>query len=150
MNFSDFFMFLVRISFANLVQLYHLSSSSESTNWKSSHRAQNIMFNLGSVRNIALKMKSAGVEPNHDSGINCRRLLGDWTFLELCKSLGSAYGMIHEQCNVSCSSKHGDDVNLLDFFESACSQVCTPEDLASLIDDVYTRFSLVCSPLPQN
>lgn len=150
MNFSDFFIFLVRISFANLVQLYYLSSSSESTNWKLSDGAQNIIFNLKSVRNIALKMKSAGVEANHDSGITCRRLLGDSTFLELCKSLDSAYGRIHEQCNVSCSSKHGDDVKLLEFFESSTSQVCTPKDLASLIDDVCTKFSLVFSPLPQN
>ncbi|XP_074350034.1 arginine-specific demethylase JMJ20 isoform X2 [Apium graveolens] len=147
MNFSDFLMFLVRISFANIVQLYHLSSSSESTNWKSSRRAQNIMLNLGSVRNIALKMKSAGVEVNHDSGINFRRLLGDSTFLELCQSLGSSYGRIHEQCNVSFSWKHGDDVKLLEFFESSTSQVCTPEDLASIIDDVCTKFSLACSPL---
>lgn len=148
MNFSDFFIFLVRISFANLVQLYRLSSSSESTNWKSSHRAQNIMFNLESVRNIALKMKSAGVEANHDSGINCRRLLVDSTFLELCKSLGRSYGMIHEQCNVSCSWEHGDDVKLLEFFESTSSQVCTPEDLSSVIEQVCTKFSLACSPLP--
>lgn len=147
MNFCDFFMFLVRITFANIVQLYHLSSSSESTNWKLSHIAQNIMFNLESGRNIALQMKSAGVEANYDLGINCKKLLGDSTFLELCQSLGSACGMIHEQCKVSYNLKVGDDMKLLEFFESASSQVCSPEVLASVIDDVCTKYSITGPPL---
>ncbi|WOG95341.1 hypothetical protein DCAR_0414656 [Daucus carota subsp. sativus] len=142
MNFCDFFIFLVRISFANLVQLLNLSSSSESTNWKSSYRAQNIMFNLESVRDIALKMKFAGVEANYDFGIGFRTLLDDFIFLELCKSLGSTYEMIHEQGKVSYNLEQGGDVKFLKFFESASSQTCSPEDLASLIDDVCAKISV--------
>lgn len=151
MNFCDFFIFMVRFTFANLVQLHHLVRSNESINLISSQRAQNIIFNLESVRNIALKMKSVGVEANHGFMIDFKKMLEDATSLELCKLLGRTYGMIHEQCKVSYDMKQckvsydmkqGGDSTLLDFFESAGSRVCTPEDLVSFINYACTKLSV--------
>lgn len=142
MNFCDFFIFMVRFTFANLVQLHHLARSNESINLISSQRAQNIIFNLESVRNIALKMKSVGVEANHGFMIDFKQMLEDATSLELCKLLGRTYGMIHEQCKVSYDMKQGGDLTLLDFFESAGSRVCTPEDLVSFINYACTKLSV--------
>lgn len=142
MNFYDFFIFLVRFTFANLVQLYHLTSSIVSVNFLvGSQRARNIAFNLEFVRDMALKMKSVGVEVIHGSTVDFTKMLKDATNLEFCSLLGRTYALIHDQCKVNYDMTQG-GLMLFDFFESAGSRICTPDDLVSFINFTFTKLSL--------
>lgn len=142
MNFYDFFIFMVRITCANLVQLHHLAKSNEPTDLISSQRAQNIIFNLKSIQTVALKMKTVGVEAYRGFMIDCRKMLEEATTLELCNLFERTYGMIHQQQKVSYNMKPGDDLTLFDFFKSAGGCVCTPEDLVNFINTTFGTLSL--------
>ncbi|KAA8540792.1 hypothetical protein F0562_024289 [Nyssa sinensis] len=141
MNFCDFFIFIMRFSFANLVQLYLLVRDCGTSIWSSSQRARHIASNLESAQKIALKMKTIGLTGNHGISIGFRKTLEDSTFLELCTVFGRTYQIVHEQCVLSFDVKEGlvDDLTDLDFIETPDSHVCTPEDLVSLIDYALTK-----------
>ncbi|XP_059657918.1 arginine-specific demethylase JMJ20 [Cornus florida] len=141
MNFCDFFIFIVRFSFANLVQLCLLVRDYESSICSSSPRARHVVFNLESARKIALKMKSTCLVGNHGISIDFMSSLEDPAFLELCRVLGRTYDMLHEQCGLSSDVTEAivDDLVDLGLIDSSGSHVCTPEDLVSLIDCALTK-----------
>ncbi|KAK2993204.1 hypothetical protein RJ640_005172 [Escallonia rubra] len=135
MNFYDFLVFVVRFSFSNIAQLYHLATTNLHMSWRSSQMARQIIFNLESSRDIALKMKSTGAADNQ-SAIDFKTTLEDSTFMELCLHFGRTYLMINEQCEVNLDRKQALEVDLLDLGlpETSSSYVCTPQDLVHFID----------------
>nr|GEV55461.1 JmjC domain-containing protein 4 [Tanacetum cinerariifolium] len=98
MNFYDFFNFMVRFSFANIVQLCHPARSSVFDEWCSSSKAQHLIFNLESAKDIALKMKNTCLSENHNISVDFRSVLEEPAFLELCLQLERTYAFIHDQC----------------------------------------------------
>ncbi|CAK9138584.1 unnamed protein product [Ilex paraguariensis] len=140
MNFCDFFVFMVHFSFANLVQFSHLAKNDKNFIWTSIQIARHVVFNLESLRNIALKMKSRSLVENWSNSIDFRKTLEDHTFMGLCQVLGRTYGMIHEQCEVSYDIKPAlvDDLDL-EFIETSGLHVYSPEDLVKFIDSAFTK-----------
>ncbi|KAG5536941.1 hypothetical protein RHGRI_024390 [Rhododendron griersonianum] len=146
MNFQDFFVFIVRFSFANLVLLYRLVRDNENFVGLSSQRARHIYFNLESARDAALKMNSIGLAQNGGIPIDFNRNLGDSAFLELCMALGRTYQLLHEPCNISEITKAlVDDLVEFEFVDPSASHISTPEDLVSLIDYAFTKLSSLSS-----
>ncbi|XP_058227408.1 arginine-specific demethylase JMJ20 isoform X3 [Rhododendron vialii] len=146
MNFQDFFVFIVRFSFANLVLLYCLVRDNENFVELSSQRARHIYFNLESARDAALKMNSTGLAQNGGIPIDFNRNLGDSAFIELCMALGRTYQLLHEPCNISEITKAlVDDLVEFEFVDPSVSHISTPEDLVSLIDYAFTKLSSLSS-----
>ncbi|KAL7222807.1 hypothetical protein ACSBR1_024497 [Camellia fascicularis] len=146
MNFHDFFIFIARFSFANLVLLYLLVREYENSIRSSSQRACHIVFNLKSARNIALKMKSIDLSGNSGISTNFKENIEDSTFRELCAVLGRTYRILPESCKLNdITEALSDDLMDIDLIESSASHVCTPEDLVILIDYAFTKFSYITS-----
>ncbi|KAK8521440.1 hypothetical protein V6N12_005344 [Hibiscus sabdariffa] len=142
MNFNDFFIFISRLSLANVVELYYLcdESSSESSIWHCSAIVKHFALNLASIRKIALKMKSEAVQGNFGI-INLWETLNDPKFIKLCAGLGRIYSVVHEEENWSCTVKKA----LMADFEKYGSQVCSPEDLVTFIDHAVSELSSNCN-----
>ncbi|KAE8709636.1 cell division cycle protein 48-like protein [Hibiscus syriacus] len=142
MNFNDFFIFISRFSLANAVELYYLhgESNSESSIWHCSATVKHFALNLASIRKIALKMKSEGVEGNLGI-INLWETLSDPKFLKLCTGLGRIYSAVPEEEDWSCTEKKV----LMADFEKYGFQVCSPEDLVTFIDDAVSKLSSNCN-----
>ncbi|KAK8569388.1 hypothetical protein V6N13_046447 [Hibiscus sabdariffa] len=142
MNFKDFFIFISRLSLANVVELYYLrgESSSESSIWHCSAIVKHFALNLASIRKIALKMKSEAVQGNFGI-INLWETLSDPKFIKLCAGLGRIYSVVHEEENWSCTVKKV----LMADFEKYGSQVCSPEDLVTFIDHAVSELSSNCN-----
>ncbi|KAK1433838.1 hypothetical protein QVD17_10756 [Tagetes erecta] len=146
MNFYDFFNFLVRFSFANIVQLCHLAKSCVSTKWHSSCTAQHIIFNLESAKDIASKMKFTCLSENHNISLDFRSVLEEPTFLELCYQLERTHAFIHDTHEPLGDKKKLLTHDLLDTGHGKLlnTVVCNPETLLILVDDTFQN--LVISP----
>ncbi|XP_057459751.1 arginine-specific demethylase JMJ20 isoform X2 [Actinidia eriantha] len=143
MNFEDFFIFIVRFSFANLVLLYLLERDYKNSNWSSSQRARHIAFNLESARHTVLKMNSIGLAGNGIS-VDFKENLEDPAFLELCTVLERTYQMLHEPCKLNdITETLVNDLVDFDLIESSASHVGTPDDLVRLIDYAFAKLSCI-------
>lgn len=146
MNFQDFFIFIVRFSFANLVLLYLLARDNDNLVGLLSQRARHIFFNLESARDTALKMNSTGLAQIGGISIDFNRNLGDSAFLELCMALGRTYQLLHEPCNISdITESLVDDLVEFDFVDPSASHISTPEDLVSFINCAFMKLSSLSS-----
>ncbi|XP_062116192.1 arginine-specific demethylase JMJ20 isoform X2 [Humulus lupulus] len=137
MNFYDFLIFLARICFANLVQIFYLRGDGEQSICNMSHMAQQLTSNLVSIRKIALKMNSIeGLTKNHASHLDFSETLNNPEFIKLCMVSEKAYGVIYNQQTSDCHSKGPlvDDIRDLNIIKGHTFEVSTPEDLAELID----------------
>ncbi|MFS7971729.1 putative transcription factor & chromatin remodeling &Metalloenzymes JmjC family [Helianthus anomalus] len=145
MNFYDFFNFMVRFSFANIVQLCRLAKSSMTAEWRSSCTAQNLIFNLESAKDISIKMKLTCLSENHNISLDFGSVLEEPAFLELCFQLERTYAFIHDKHEPTGDKKFLMD-ELLDMGlgKLLSTVVCSPENLATLIDDALQN--LVMSP----
>ncbi|XP_011046192.1 PREDICTED: jmjC domain-containing protein 4 isoform X2 [Populus euphratica] len=131
MNFSDFLIFLSRFFSANILQLYCQLREDGISVWSSSKMAKHLVFNLASIRRIALKLTSMDVVAgNHGFFLDLMEMLDDPNFLKLCIDVGRAYGKIHEQRNCSCDTKKAWMVEFLDY----SSHIRNPEDFVEFID----------------
>ncbi|KAJ6970552.1 arginine-specific demethylase JMJ20 isoform X2 [Populus alba] len=131
MNFSDFFIFLSRFFSANILQLYCQLREDGISVWSSSKMAKHLVFNLASIRRIALKLMGMGVVAgNHGFFLDLMEMLDDPNFLKLFIDVGRAYGKIHEQQNCSCDTKKAWMVEFLDY----SSHIRNPEDFVKFID----------------
>ncbi|XP_057952213.1 arginine-specific demethylase JMJ20 [Malania oleifera] len=154
MNFYDFFIFIVRFCFANLVLLCYLLRDHNPT-WSSSPMAQTLALNLVSIQKIALKMKfDQGLAANIDF-VDFRETLDNTDFVKLCTVLSKTYGMIHEQMiheqwEQSCDIKKilVDGLRAFDFMKTSSSEIRTPEDLVNFIDIALAE--LGCVSLGEN
>lgn len=137
MNFYDFFSFMVRFSFANIVQLCHLARSSVFGKCCSSHRSQHLIFNLESVKDIAIKMKGTSVSDNYNMSLDFKSIMEEPTFLELCSQLERTYNSVHDQhAPIGDTKKYlVDDLVDTDLGKIFSIVVCNPENLVNLIDD---------------
>lgn len=144
MNFYDFFIFIARFSFANLVQLYNLFRDHENLTWGSLPITRHLALNLESAWKIAAKMRSVeGTAGKH--GLDFRETLDDPNFLKLCTILGKTYTAIHKQCTYDTKNALVDDLRDLDFVKDSASQLCGPEDLLKFIDSAVTRLCSISS-----
>lgn len=93
--------------------------------------AKHLVFNLASIRRIALKLTSMDVVAgNHGFFLDLMETLDDPNFLKLFIDVGRAYGKIHEQQNCSCDTKKAWMVEFLDY----SSHIRNPEDFVKFID----------------
>ncbi|KAL4584910.1 hypothetical protein LXL04_009521 [Taraxacum kok-saghyz] len=141
MNFHDFFKFMVSISFANIIHLYHLAKNSDDLKWCSSDKAKHLIFNLECAKDIAIKMRSTCLCKNQNISLDFRSVLKDPKFLELCCQLERTYGFIHD----GCGSK---DILMEEFVDVGVCKlldivVCDAEDLVVLIDHILQDLRLL-------
>ncbi|GAA0162594.1 protein modifying enzyme [Lithospermum erythrorhizon] len=131
MNFYDFFIFLVRMAFANLVQLYVLSRNNINSEEK---RVQHLVFNFQSIRTVALKMKSASCEMNQYTTVDFSLLRKEQEFKQLCTSIWKTYDTLHDQGSENYNVNEvllGIDEN---FLSTSSWCINSPENLISLVD----------------
>ncbi|GJW53997.1 hypothetical protein Tco_0098082 [Tanacetum coccineum] len=138
---------MVRFSFANVVQLCHLARSSVFDEWCSSSKAQHLIFNLESAKDIAIKMKNTCLSENHNISVDFRSVLEEPAFLELCLQLEKTYAFIHDQCTLINDKEKISMGDLVDmgFCKFVSTVVCNPEDLVILVDDILQDLRI--SPL---
>ncbi|KAJ9568379.1 hypothetical protein OSB04_004345 [Centaurea solstitialis] len=136
MNFYDCFNFMVRFSFANIVQLCHLARSSQFAKWRSSCKAQHLIFNLKSTKDIAIKMKLTCLSENHNFSLDFRSILEEPTFLKLCIQLERTYDFIHDQHpQIDNTKKYSmDDLVDMGSLNLFSTVVRNPQNLVTLID----------------
>lgn len=150
MNFYDFFTFITCFTLANLALLCYLSGKYGNTPESSLTMTQHLVLNLGSVRKVALEMKSKhALDGNHDCFLDIMKISEDPRFSKLCAHLRRIFVTIHEQPYLSSEfDKSAVDylmgLNVLQTCSS--SRIYAPEDLIELIDnavgelgDNYTR-----------
>uniref|UniRef100_A0A6N2KD42 JmjC domain-containing protein n=1 Tax=Salix viminalis TaxID=40686 RepID=A0A6N2KD42_SALVM len=142
MNFSDFFIFLSRFFLANILQLCCQLREDGMSGWSSSKMAKHLVFNLASIRRIALKLTSMDfVAGNHGFFLDLMETLDDPNFLELCLDVGRIYGKIHEQQNCSFDTKKAWMVEFLDY----SSHIRNLEDFVKFIDYSVAKLSATFS-----
>ncbi|XP_024025319.1 jmjC domain-containing protein 4 isoform X1 [Morus notabilis] len=142
MNFYDFFIFLARICFANLVQVCHQLRDAENLVWSLPSKIRHLTLNLVSIQKVALKMKSMeGLTRNHVLHLDFRETLDDPEFFELCMAWEKTYGTIYNQqkCDYHLEKSLTCDIRDLDIIRTLASQVSTPEDLVIFIDNIITK-----------
>nr|XP_019068123.1 anti-PCD protein-like isoform X2 [Solanum lycopersicum] len=131
MNFYDFFIFIVRFAFANVVLLHTLAHVKNETSRKPSKALQHIYFNLESIRNVAVKMKPINTGVRQGVLLDLRKNLEDHSFIELCAAVRKTYELIHDQDETTPI--------LLQCTNSVRSQVQSSEDLVAFINDALTK-----------
>lgn len=138
MNFSDFFIFIARMSLANVFNLYSLARNSDLDlpKWGCPRISNHLAFNLASVRKISLLMKSEGVLAGNYGILDLRVTLEDLRFRQLCISLGRMYEINDEDRNVTHT--------LMIDIDKYGTQISTPEDLVRFLDYVIERFGISC------
>lgn len=99
MNLLDFFTFITRMTFANLVQLSNHHGGCEDNSPTSCPSAHHSILNLISIRRVALKMNSTCLVEYGGSSSNVQHILEDPAFLELCSALRRTYEKLHEGCH---------------------------------------------------
>lgn len=149
MNFRDFLVFMVRFAFANLFQLHHLARRDKDSRCWSSQISRHLVFNIQSIRNIALKMNSFGVCTEHGMLIHSKKFLEDDSFMELCTTLRETYGMIHGPCEISYDEKMALSSDLDAMFCNFCNPcIGSSKDLVWLIDFTFRKLGLARENLP--
>ncbi|KAG8378810.1 hypothetical protein BUALT_Bualt07G0023600 [Buddleja alternifolia] len=137
MDFSDFFIFIIRFALANLVLLYQLTNSQRNINWSSSQMAQLLLFNLKRIQSITVKMKSEDAWVNHRSEmISLRETVEDQSFVEFCDALGRTYSkMIYGNSETNFNLNQ----TLLEFkfLDLFGSRICNPDELVTFIASAF-------------
>ncbi|KAL3824869.1 hypothetical protein ACJIZ3_020898 [Penstemon smallii] len=137
MNFNDFFTFMVRFAFANLVLLYQLKSDKDNKNWSSSQMVELILFNLKSIECISTKMKNVAEWENRGIAISLGEIFEDLLFIEFCIALGRDYSLMLDDSetnfNLNRTLLEHIQFNLLEF---SGSHIVNPEELVTFVDGV--------------
>ncbi|KAF3642436.1 hypothetical protein T459_33420 [Capsicum annuum] len=137
MNFYDFFIFIVRFTFANVVLLHTLSHGKKETSQEPSESMQHIHFNLEAIRSIAVKMKPINAGDRRGVLHDLRKNLEDHSFIELCAAVGKTYALMHDQDEMTPALLQCTDSL---FTSLVRSQVQSSEDLVAFIDDALTIY----------
>ncbi|KAJ8449078.1 hypothetical protein Cgig2_004133 [Carnegiea gigantea] len=142
MNLLDFFTFITRMTFANLVQLCNHHGGCEDNSPTSCPSAHHSVLNLISIRRVALKMNSTCLVECRGSSSHVQHILEDPVFLELCSALRRRYEKLHEECH-----HENDDgkslVNVPERLNSADivgSTISNSENLISFINRILGNF----------
>ncbi|XP_031406956.1 2-oxoglutarate and iron-dependent oxygenase JMJD4 isoform X2 [Punica granatum] len=133
MNFNDFFTFITRFTFANLVLLDYLCKDNEDvTGMPSSPIVSHLISNLASLRKVALSMESTEGLSDNPGIVHLAEMSNDPKFLELCSALGKTYKIIHGSDPQSYGAWR-DNLGNSDLIK-ILSKVCTPRDLVNGMD----------------
>lgn len=144
MNFYDFFIFLARFSLANSVVLDILVRDAENIAGTGSTFPiiQQLVQNLSSIQQIALKMKSLECFSG-DQGfvLDLVETHKNPMFCKLCYSLIQICESIHNRQVLSLCSKTvaTQDSCTLIVIQNFCDAVSSPQDLVKYIDAVLTE-----------
>ncbi|TVU34050.1 hypothetical protein EJB05_15875 [Eragrostis curvula] len=158
MNFYDFFIFIVRFTLANAIELYHIRQLEDVA--IPAEIAHHFVFNLTSIRNVALKMINTDAfstgnllhisEDNCSAFSNIKQILEENSFRRLLTALSKAYEHIdsaqrtcpktrvsnQKGClSVSCLKS---DCSVVDEISTLSCEVRGPEDLVRLVDNILS------------
>ncbi|KAH0704815.1 jmjC domain-containing protein 4 isoform X1 [Solanum tuberosum] len=136
MNFYDFFIFIVRFAFANVVLLHTFAQVKNETSRKPSKALQHICFNLESIRSTAVKMKPINTGDRQGVLLDLRKNLEDHSFIELCVAVGKTYELIQDTDEMTPTLLQCTDLMCTSFVRS---QVQSSEHLVAFIDDALTK-----------
>lgn len=149
MNFYDFFIFITRYALANIIELYHVSSSSKI--------AIHLLHNLTSIQDVASKMTSQEAfstqnlrkisSENYDAFSDVAKAFGDNKFHELCEAVIKTYNSIDGEFDdgIMFERRKGitkgcfsinclkDNCDVAGVVKGLVSKICGPEDLIDLI-----------------
>ncbi|KAK4257042.1 hypothetical protein QN277_006686 [Acacia crassicarpa] len=140
MNFYDFFTLITCFTLANIALLCYLSGKYGSPPESSLTITQHVIFNLGSVRKVAMEMKSMhALEGNHHCFLDIFKTSEDTRFFELCTHLRKTYVTIHEQPYLSSEFEKSAVDYLMGLKACSSSRIHTPEDLTKLIDNAVSE-----------
>ena len=153
MNFYDFFSMIKRFALANSMQLSRLKYE-ENAFAKSSNKHERLVYNLLSIRAVALSMKSVdafakeNLKPNLVEN-HLAEILLEPEFIKLSMSLNQTYGMANvvleqnyqSKIETSCS-----DSGIVGFLHDYSEfNVRCPEDLVKLVDHTISDHSGICN-----
>ncbi|KAK9669476.1 hypothetical protein RND81_13G133100 [Saponaria officinalis] len=142
MNFHDFFTFITRMSFANLVQLSNIAQCSKIDSETTCPCVQHIVLNLSYVRKVALKMNSTILAEDGGMLLDIRKSLEDPAFLELYSAMSRTYKKLHEQCRHHSEDRKASKTSIHDLIDMVVSRVSNSKDLISLIDCILRQYDL--------
>ncbi|KAM0945820.1 putative transcription factor & chromatin remodeling &Metalloenzymes JmjC family [Dioscorea sansibarensis] len=153
MNFYDFFSMIKRFALANSMQLSRLKYE-ENAFAKSSNKHEQLVYNLLSIRAVALSMKSAdafakeNLKPNLVEN-HLAEILLEPEFIKLSMSWNQTYGMANVvleqnyQSKIETSCLDGGIVGFLHDYSEF--NVRCPEDLVKLVDRTISDHSSICN-----
>jgi hypothetical protein len=158
MNFYDFFIFIVRFTLANAIELYHIQQPDGAA--IPTDIARQFIYNLTSIRNVASKMTGTDAfstdnlchisKDNRSAFSNIKQILGEASFRRLwmtlsktCEHIGSApknclkTGFSNEKGCLSLSCLKS-ECDVVDRISTLTCEVRGPEDLVSLIVNIFS------------
>ncbi|XP_074314928.1 arginine-specific demethylase JMJ20 [Silene latifolia] len=134
MNFVDFFTFITRMSFANIIQLCNITEGSKTVSKTTSPWAQHIVLNLLKARKVALKMNSTILAEDSGTSLDIRKSLDDPAFLELYSAMNSTYKKLHEPSTLNLEDNKAWKNDIHDSVDMVGFQVSNSKNLINLID----------------
>ncbi|CAO2826404.1 unnamed protein product [Amaranthus hypochondriacus] len=148
MNFYDFFSFVVRMSFANLLHLCDPPGSCKTDLPVSCSWADHTVWNLIYIRRVALRMESTSLTENRGVLFDIQKIWKDPFFVELFSALNRTYENLYGQSGLNCLDKDAQNnvINHRDLINGVGSVVSSPRSLISLIDCILKD----CTPVLGN
>lgn len=148
MNFYDFFSFVVRMSFANLLHLCNPPGSCKTDLPVSCSWADHTVWNLIYIRRVALRMESTSLTENRGVLFDIQKIWKDPFFVELFSALNRTYENLYGQSGLNWLDKDAQNnvINHRDLINGVGSVVSSPRSLISLIDCILKD----CSPVLGN
>ncbi|KAL2936120.1 JmjC domain-containing protein 4 [Bienertia sinuspersici] len=136
MNFFDFFTFIVRISFANVLHLCNLLEGCKSDALASCSWAKHTILNLMAIRKVALRMQSTSLAEDRGVLLDIQNSLNDPSFVELCFAMNKSYAKLHGLCchNYEDEGTLQNGIKHRDFADAVRSVVSNSRSLISLVD----------------
>lgn len=136
MNFFDFFTFIVRMTFANLLHLCNLPEGCKSDSVPLCPCAEHAVLNLKSIRRIASRMESTSLTEDRGVLLDIQQIWRDPSFVQLYFALNRTFAKLHGQCSHNYDGREAlqDGIKHHDFLNAAESVVSNSRSLISLID----------------
>ncbi|KAK9108148.1 hypothetical protein Syun_024159 [Stephania yunnanensis] len=146
MNFSDFFIFITRFSFANLIILHNNLKDYPGPLFGSCFHIRNLILNLTSIKRVALKMQSMNDwRENLRISLDFEEIAKEPEFAQLCFALHRIYEIPSESCKQFFKVNNPGRAYLspLNIVEATCPNISVPEDLVRVIDCALEKLSVV-------
>ncbi|KAI3997703.1 hypothetical protein MKX01_040676, partial [Papaver californicum] len=141
MNFSDFFIFIIRLSLANLIQLCSLVKDHK-IKVHDPFMAQHLTSNLASIKNVVSDMEN--FLRNLNICLDAKEILKKPDFIKLCIAMGVTYRRLRdEQWRHNFDAMEVDYGDFLHSIDDSCCKVYSPNDLVKLINHVATDLGTI-------
>ncbi|KAI3892941.1 hypothetical protein MKX03_037505 [Papaver bracteatum] len=136
MNFSDFFIFIIRFSLANLFQLCSLVNDRK-IKVHDPFMAQHTLSNLASIKQVVSDMES--FLQNLGFCLDVKEVLKKPDFMKLCIAMGVTYRRLRDgQWKHNFDNMEVDCGDFLHSIDDSCGKVYSPNDLIKLTNHVAT------------